>query len=189
MTIHQNHQGRVHRAPNPSINLKSQTMIYLEPQPTNEVKAVTAELFDHLALNAGGQPFTDSDPSTWQAAYEVEAEVVRLGLTTFHIVDPDATGLALAACAIDENSPPTLCMRVRFENTEDQPQRRSGQYVTINTEVGVKLVFMLSLTGEDVHDPAPEGFDLDSDALRNEALDVLQPGEALLVQVQAEVAF
>lgn len=163
-------------------------MAYLEPQLTNEVKAVTAELFDHLALNADAQPFADGSPSTWQAADEVEAEFVQVGFAKFQIVDPDATDLALAAGAIDENSLPSLCMRVRFENTEDQPQRRSGQYVTIDTAAGVKLIFMLSLTGEDVHDPAPEGFDLGGDAVRNEALDFLQPGEALLVQVLAEVS-
>ncbi len=158
-------------------------MTYPEPEPNNDVKAMTAELLDRLALDAAGQPFDDQDTEVWQVADEAVPEVVRLGFVKFEIIDPDATALAMAAGAIDEDTPPTLCMRVRFANTDDELQRRSGQYIALDTDAGVKLLFVLWLTGEDVHDTAPAEFDLGLGAARNEALDVLQPGEALLVQV------
>lgn len=183
--------SRVRRASIPSINPQTpaghQTMAYLEPEPTDEVKSITAELLDRLALDANGQPFADGDPNTWQAEDETEPEVVRLGFAKFKIVDPYATSLALAAGAIDSDSPPTLCMHVRFENAADQPKLRSGQFIALDTSADVKLLFKVWLTAEDVHALAPEGFDL-GPGTDNEALKVLQPGEALLVQVLAEAS-
>lgn len=180
--------SRARRASSPSIKPQTpaghQTMTNVEPEPTDEVKALTAELLDCFALKADGQPFPSQDTNTWQAADEAEPEVVSLGFAKFKIID-DATDLALAVGAIDENSPPTLCLRVRFADNDEQPDRRAGQYIALDTGAGVELLFRLWLTGEDVHEPAPEGFDL-GPGTDNEALDVLQRGEGLLVQVFGE---
>lgn len=169
----------------PQRPLGRQTMTEpIDPEPNSEAKALTAELLDRLTLNTDGQPFDDGDESTWQAADETEPEVVRCGFARFQIIDQDATELALAAGAIDENSPPTLCLRVRFDNAEGEPEHRAGQYIAIDTDAGVKLLFLLWLTGEDVQEPAPAEFGLASEAtMRNELLDALSLGEALLVQV------
>lgn len=159
------------------------TMTTADAPIPDDVKALTAELLDRLSLNADGEHFDEGDPDAWESADAAEPEIVRLGFAKFRIVDPDATDLAHAAGAIDEHSPPTLCLRVRFENIEGEPQRRAGQYVALDTEAGVSLLFVLWCSGDDVHAPAPQGFDLGPDAQRNGALDVLQPAEALLVQV------
>ena len=156
-------------------------ILYPEPEPTDEVKAVAAELLDRISLDANGQPFDDKNPETWQAADEAVPEIVSLGFTKFKIV-ADATDLAMAAGAVDESSPPTLCLRVRFEDADDQPDRRAGQFIALDTDAGVKLLFRVWLTGEDVHEPAPDGFDL-GPGTDNEALNVLQRGEALLGQM------
>lgn len=157
-------------------------MTHPEPEPIDDVKTITAELLDRLTLDANGQPFDDKNPETWQAADEAEPEVVSLGFAKCEIVDVDATALALAAGAIDETTPETLCLRVRFADDDRQPSRRAGQYITLDAMVGIKLLFLVWALGEDVHASAPEGFDL-GPGTDNEALKVLQPGEALLVQV------
>ena len=53
--------------------------------------------------------------------------------------------------------------------------------VALDADEGVSVLFKVVITHADLHDPAAP--DLGPDAVRNEALDALQPGEVLLVQV------
>lgn len=153
-----------------------------EIQPDDTARAIAAELFDRLVLNADGQPFDHSDPETWQAVDEAESEVVHLGAARFAIIDADAVDLAVAAGAIEPGQAPTLCMRVAFEQTEGAPVPSIGQYLTVATEEpAVSILFRIWLTHADLH--CPDAPCLGPGAMCNEALEVLQPSEALLVQV------
>lgn len=151
-------------------------------QPDDTARTLAAQLFDRLALGADGQPFDDGDPETWGAADAAEPEVVHLGAARFRIVDADAIDLAVAAGAIEPGQAPTLRMRVAFEQAVGAPVPSIGQYIVLPTdEPDVSIVFIVAATHEDLNDPAAP--DLGPDAVRVEALDVFQPGEALLVQV------
>ncbi|MDQ0591002.1 hypothetical protein [Variovorax paradoxus] len=153
-----------------------------DTQPTTDARALDAELFDRLALNADGQPFDDNDPETWEAADEAEPEVVHLGAARFKIIDADAFDLAVAAGAIEEGSPPTLCMRVALDPGAQAPMPAIGQFLVVATdEPNVSILLRVWLTYDDLHDPAAP--DLGPHAMRNEALDVLEKDQALLVQV------
>ena len=151
-------------------------------QPDDTARTLAARLFDRLALNADGQPFDDSDPETWQAADEAAPEVVHLGAAHFTIVDADAVDLAVAAGAIEPGQAPTLCMRVAFQQAEGALVPSIGQYIVLPTdEPDVSIVFIVAATHEDLNDPAAP--DLGPDAVRIDAFNVFQPGQALLVQV------
>jgi hypothetical protein len=151
-------------------------------QPDDTGSPLVAELFDRLALGADGQPFDDEDPETWGAADAAEPAVVFLGPARFTVVDADAMDLAVAAGAIEPGEVPTLCMRVVFEQAEGAPLPCVGQYLSVATdEPSVSILFRIWLTHSDLHDPAAP--DLGPNAVRNEALDVLEPSQALLVQV------
>lgn len=151
-------------------------------QPDDAARALAAQLFDRLTLGTDGQPFNDSDPGSWEAADAAEPEVVHLGAVRFMVVDADAVDLAIAAGAIEPGEVPTLCMRVGFEVAEGAPEPCIGQYLTVGTEEpNVSILFRVWLTHADLHDPSAP--DLGPDAMHDEALDVLEPGQALLVQV------
>lgn len=142
--------------------------------------ALDAQLFESIALTADGDAFDDADPSTWAAADSTEPEIVRLGAVRFRIIDPDAADLAVAADAIDGGEA-VLAMRVAFEIVDGSLAPMTGQYLVLPTgEPNVSIMFRVWLTHADLHDPAEP--DLGPDVQRNEALDVLLPGEALLVQ-------
>lgn len=151
-------------------------------QPDDTALPLAAQLFDRLALGADGQPFDDDDPETWGAADAAEPAAVHLGAARFTVVDADATDLAIAAGAIEPGELPTLCMRVAFEQAEGAPVPCIGQYLSVATDdPGVSVLFYVWLTHSDLHDPAAP--DLGPHAMRNEALDVLEINQALLVQV------
>lgn len=151
-------------------------------QPDDTALPLAAQLFDRLALGADGQPFDDGDPETWGAADAAEPVVVFLGPARFAVVDADAIDLAVAAGAIEPGELPMFCMRVAFEQAEGAPVACVGQYLSVATdEPGVNILFRIWLTGSDLNDPGAPN--LGPDAVRNVALDVLEPHQALLVQV------
>lgn len=152
------------------------------PKTTDAAITLTAELLDRLALDGEGQPFNDDDPATWAEADDAAPEIVLRGQARFKIVDADARALALAAGAVEDGAPPSLYMRVEFDQGANQPLPRMGSYVVVPTdEPDVSLTFVCWLTHEDLQDPA--GPDFDVGAQRDPALDALRPGQALLVQV------
>jgi hypothetical protein len=149
--------------------------------PSAHAPALSAELFERMALTADGVPFDDADPSTWAAADATEPEIVRLGAVRFRIVDADAADLAVATGAIASGDV-LLAMRVVFDTVEGAPEPVSGQYVVLATaEPDVSILFRVWITHADLHDPAAP--DLGPNAVRSEALDALRAGEALIVQV------
>jgi hypothetical protein len=150
--------------------------------PPEEVRMLTAELLARMALNADGQPVYDGAPENWAEIDATPDEIVRRGPVRFKIIDSDAVDLAIATGAVDEDSLPTLCLRVRFEVAEGAPEPVMGQFVVLPTdEPGVSIVFRVCVTHADLHDPdAP---DLGPGAVRNEAFDALAKDQALLVQV------
>lgn len=151
-------------------------------QPDDTALPLAAQLFDRLALNADGQPFDDNNPETWGEADDADPEIVQLGAARFTVVDADAIDLAIAAGAIEPGELPTLCMRVAFEQAERALVACAGQYLSVATdEPGVNILFRVWLTGSDLDDPGAP--DLGPDAVRNVALAVLEPHQALLVQV------
>lgn len=155
-----------------------------DPEPTDEVKALTAALLDRLALDAEGQPFDEDDPATWAEADAAESEFVRRGQVRFKIIDADAHALARAAGAVEDGAPSVLCIRVAFDQAAGQPEPCAGQYVTLQADENVTLIFRVWITHVDLHDPAAPDFG--TEAQRDPVLDALQPGEALLVQMLPE---
>lgn len=151
-------------------------------QPDDTALPLAAQLFGHLALGADDQPLNGGDPETWNAADTAEPVAVHLGPARFTVVDADAIDLAVAAGAIEPGELPTLCLLVAFEQAEGALVPSIGQYLSVATdEPSVSVLFYVWMTYSDWHDPdAP---DLGPDALRNEVFDVLEPNQALLVQV------
>lgn len=151
-------------------------------EPTESARSIAAQLFDRLTLSADGLPFDESNPDTWENAENAEPEIVRLGATRFRILDANAKALGVAAGAIELGEVGTLCMRVAFEEVDGAPAASIGQYVSVLTAEGeVAILFRVWLTYSDLHDPvAPY---LGTDAMCNEVLQVLEPGQGLLVQV------
>ncbi|MGH8856590.1 MAG: hypothetical protein ACREXG_00925 [Polaromonas sp.] len=149
--------------------------------PNQQAHEMAAALFRRLTLNADGQPFDDSDPGTWDAADSTAPETVSLSGVHFRIVDPDAADLAIAVGALNEGGS-LVCLRVAFTPAETGgavPQM--GDIVALPADEGVSVLFEVIIGHADLHDPSAH--DLGPSAVRNEALDVLQPGEVLLVQV------
>lgn len=151
--------------------------------PNNSTASVTADILQLVVLDAGGVPFSDSNPGTWQAADEAEPEYVHVGSARLKII-AEASDLAVAVGAI-ERGEAVLCLRVAFETGEAVQTPAAGQYVTLDAG-GVPLVFIVAAAHQDLR--GTDGPDLGPDAMYDEAFDVLQPGEALLVQVLAEVS-
>ena len=155
----------------------------MTPNPNLDQQAheMAAALFRRLTLDADGQPFDDSDPDTWDAADSTAPETISLGGVHFRIVDPDATGLALAVGALNEGES-LACLRVVFTSAEaDGALPQMDDIVALDADEGVSVLFKVVIGHADLHDPSAP--DLGPDAVRNEALDALQPGEVLLVQV------
>lgn len=149
--------------------------------PDLQAHEMAAALFRRLTLNADGQTFDDNDPSTWEAAESTPPEIVSLGGVHFRVTDPDAAGLAIAVGALAEGES-LVCLRVVFTPAEADgatPQMRD--VVALEADEGVTVLFNVIIGYADLH--APTAYDLGPDAVRNEALDALQPGEVLLVQV------
>lgn len=154
---------------------------YPEPAPNAQARAIAADLLQRVALDASGAPFDDDDPTTWNEADAAMPEIVSLGQVKFKIVDADATDLAVAVGAVEPGAQ-VLCLRAEFEATNGAPAPAIGQVVVVPTEEPtVKLTFGVWATYDDLH--SPEAPDLGPDAIRNPALDVLEPNQALLVQV------
>jgi hypothetical protein len=147
--------------------------------PNNSAVSVTVDILQLVVLDAGGVPFSDDDADTWQAADEAEPEYVHVSSSRLKIV-AEASDLAVAVGAI-ERGEAVLCLRAAFE----MQTPAAGQYVTLDAG-GVPLVFLVAATHQDLH--GTDGPDLGPDAMYDEAFDELQPGEALLVQVLAEVS-
>jgi hypothetical protein len=149
--------------------------------PDSAARALAAQLFDRLTLDASGAPFEDGDPDAWQSADAAEPEIVQLGQVRFQIVDTDATDLALAVGAI-QGPEALLCVVVEFEAAEGGPEPAIGQYVILPTEVpGISVTFVIWTTHEDLHDSAAP--DLGANAVCIDVLNALQPRQALLIQV------
>ena len=157
-----------------------------EAAPDDQAQTLAAELLQRVALNADGQPFDDDEPATWAEADAAEPEVVRRGQARFRIIDAYARALALAAGAVEDGPPPALCMRVAFDQAAGQPEPCAGQYVTLQADENVTLIFRVWITHADLHDPAAPDFGTETH--RAPVLYALQPGEALLVQVLPEEA-
>lgn len=148
--------------------------------PAVQAHEMAAALFRRLTLNADGQPFDDSDPNNWDAADATQPETVSLGGVHFRVIDPDAAGLAIAACAMAEGES-LVCLRVVFTPAEaDGATPQMGDVVALEADEGVTVLFKVVIGHIDLHEASE--FDLGPDAVRNEALDALQPGEVLLVQ-------
>ncbi len=153
-------------------------------EPNTEARALAAELLARMTLSAEGDPLTfdESDPDTWAAADAAQQEVVRLGAVRFKIVG-DAEELAAALGAVDADEMPVVCLRVAFEQAEGVPAPVVGQYIVVGTdEPNVSVIFQVRMTF-DFLQADPDEPDLGPNAVRNQAIDVLQPGEGLLVQV------
>lgn len=154
---------------------------YPEPGPDAQARAIAADLLQRIALDDNGASFDDDDPTTWKEADAAVPEIVSLGQVKFKIVDADATDLAMAVGAIGAASP-LLCLRAEFETANGAPVPAIGQVVVVPTEEpAVKLTFGVWATYDDLH--SPEAPDLGPEAIRNPALDVLEPNQVLLVQV------
>jgi hypothetical protein len=154
--------------------------------PSDEARALAAELFDLLALRENGEPFDYSSEEEAAKADSVVPQFVALGPVRFKIIDADASHLAVAAGVMEPGSP-ALAMRVAFEQAENVPTPSMGQHVILPTdEPGVSIVFLVVLTHADLH----AGPDLGPGAERNTDFDALEPGQGLLVQVfdQPQVA-
>lgn len=146
-----------------------------------QARDMAADLFRRLTLNADGQPFDDADPNAWAEAEATAPETVALGRVAFRITGEDAADLAMAVGALAEGES-LVCLRVVFTPAEPggaTPQM--GDIVALPAGEGVTVLFKVTIGHADVH--APSEYDLGPDAVRNEALDALQPGEVLLVQM------
>jgi hypothetical protein len=168
------------QATNSTKDFQVDSPAYTEPEPDDQARTVAAELLHRVALDASGAPFDSSNPDMWEAEDDAEPEVISLGAVRFKVIDADSTELAIAAGAVEEDAPPALCLLVEFADDEGAPQPSTGQYVTVQADDGVALLFYVWLAHADLHDPAAPN--LGPGAVRNPALDVLQPGQALLVQ-------
>ncbi|MGJ7607137.1 hypothetical protein ACSFA7_22570 [Variovorax sp. LT1R20] len=209
MTTDQNLQGRAarllalmaisraRRALIPSINpqtpARRQTMPYREPEPTNEVKTIAADLLQSIALGANGTPFDSSTPEGLDQLLDAEAEghaqpeIVSHGSLRFRVIDGDPVELAVACGAIEEGAPPSLALLVEFADDEGAPHPSTGQYLNVATdEPGVSILFRIWITSADLHDPGAP--DLGPGAVRNEALAAIDdhPRRGLIVQVIGE---
>jgi hypothetical protein len=189
--------GRWRRASKPSINPQTpaglQTMTYVEPEPTNEVKTIAADLLQSIALGASGTPFDSSTPEGINELLDAEAEgraqpeIVSRGSLRFRVIDSDPIELAVACGAIEEGAPPSLSLLVEFADDEGAPQPSTGQYLNVATdEPAVSILFRIWITSADLHDPGAP--DLGPDAIRNEALAPIDdhPRRGLIVQVIGE---
>lgn len=177
-------QARAASIPIHQSNLETSTVQsktnYIEPEPDQQARTLAAELIQRVAIDESGAAFDENDSSTWGEADAAIPEIVSLGNTRFRIVDEDATDLAVAAGAIAPGDT-VLCLRVEFD-AADAAMPDLGQVVVVATEEpGVKLMFGCWMTYDALHDPSAP--DLGPDAERNPAFDVLEPGQALLVQV------
>lgn len=186
--------SRARRTSIPSINLKTsagrETMTYPEPEPTDEVKAIAADLLQSIALDANGAPFDSSTPEGINELLDAEAEgraqpeIVSRGSVRFRVIDGDPVDLAVACGAIEEGAQPPLALLVEFAEDDGAPQPSTGQYLHVATdEPGASILFRVWITSADLHDPnAP---DLGPDAVRNEALAPIDshPRRGLIVQV------
>ena len=147
----------------------------------NTVRTLAAQLMQRITLDANGLPFDDANPETWDEAASTKSEIIRLGPIRMKVIDPDAVDLAIAAGAINAGDR-EVCLRVSIEQADGGLEPSTGQYIVLPTEEpGVSLTFFIWISHADLHDPAAP--DLGLGAMRNEALDVLEPGQALLVQV------
>lgn len=153
-----------------------------DPEPSAEAEALAGQLLRHVALDVSGKPFNDN-PDAWAAADAAEPELVSLGPVRFRVIDPAAVDLAVAIGAVEAGDHDAICWLVEFDGAEGAPVPAIGQAIMLPTGVpSVTLPFAVWATHADFNDPAAP--DLGPDADRNTALDVLEPGQALLVLIK-----
>jgi hypothetical protein len=150
--------------------------------PNKPALTLTADVLQLVVLDAGGVPFSDSDPDSWQAADEAEPEYVHVGSVQLKII-AEAADLAVAVGAI-ERGEAVLCLRAAFEKGETALTPAAGQYVTLDAG-GVQLVFLVAATHQDLH--GTDGPDLGPNAMYDKSFDMLKADEVLLVQVLGAV--
>lgn len=158
---------------------KEVTSMSHDLEPSDEARAMAADLFDLLALRENGEPFDYSSEEEAAKAESTVPQFVALGPVRFRILDADASPMGIAAGVMEPGSL-ALAMRVAFEQAENAPTPCMGQHLVLPTdEPGVSIVFLVVLTHADLH----AGPDLGPGAERNADFDALGPGQGLLVQV------
>ena len=147
----------------------------------NTVRTLAGQLMQRITLDANGLPFDDANPETFDEAASTKPEIIQLGSIRLKVIDSDAVDLAIATGAINAGDR-EVCLRVWIDQADGAPEPSMGQYIVLPTdEPGVSIVFFIWTSHADLHDPAAP--DLGLGAMRNEALDALEVGQALLVQV------
>lgn len=148
----------------------------------DEVPTLEGYVLEEVTLNANGEFFDNSeifDPDTWLEAEEAPSEIISRGPVRFRIIDPDATELAMWTGVVETDSPSVLCLRVAFAQADGAPEPYMSQYVVIKVTEVVNIIFRVIITRRQLD----SGPDLGPGSVRNEALDVLEAGQGLLVQV------
>jgi len=148
----------------------------------NQDHLIAGDVYEQLALGHDGQPVFEDDVD----ADALPVEWACVGQSKFEVIDSDAYELAQAACLVGDESEETLCLRVRFDASGELIVPALGNLVGVptGTEGNATLMFLVGWTYADATAPLPEGFggDATEPVVRNELLDSLRPGEALLVQ-------
>lgn len=155
------------------------------PAITPEVEYLAAEALTRIALDADGQPIADGSAEAWEAAQQVEPEVVFFGQVRFKIVG-DGVALAKKLDAIDPAHSDATAFIVELHPDEEDGALAMGSYVLLTTEGGVSIPYLIWISRADLDEPAPDGFDLGPQAERNADLEVLGARQALVVQVLEE---
>lgn len=156
----------------------------IDLKPDAPLSSLTADLLTYKTFDADGQEKSlgIDDPDFWTDEPELKPEIVSLGPVRFRILDGDPVELAVAAGVIEQGEEMTMsCLRVEFEPVEGLVAPQMGNYIAVNlADSEVKILYRVWLGYDDLHAEVP--FDLGADAMHDEALDVIGPGQALLVQ-------
>ena len=145
------------------------------------VYTMAANLFRRLALRKDGTVINDA-PDHWDEADAADPELVHLGTGKFDIVAVGSPGLAHAVGAVDaEGSPVPVLVAHYAPLTGDDASPALGDLVSIEDDDGLSLVFEVAVTWDDLHSTST--FDLGPNAMVDEYLAALKPGEMVLVVV------
>lgn len=156
---------------------------------TDAAAQMTGELYEVMALDDEGKPLQDGTEEGFAHVIETEAqgkrpELIRVGTVGFTIVDHDAQELAHLIDAIGHELP-VVCLRVAFERS-DEPVPMSGSLIRIAPDgawTDVEVWFRVGLTFDDLAAPNPFAEQGQAWTRAEGVIDVLEVGEALLVQV------
>lgn len=149
----------------------------------SSAQTLAASLFRSLTLRKDGTVIND-DPEHWGEADATDPELVRIGAGKFDIVAIGEPGLAHAVDAVDAEGNPVPVLIAHYAPlTADDASPALGDLVSIEDGDGFSLVFEVVMTHEDLHSPSP--FDLGPNALVDEHLAALMPGELVLAVVPA----